>query len=116
MTGVIIQHRTVRSSALILVPVLSIPIPNARPCRVCQIPHLVKTVHLSLSPTGSAIVSVGVLDLLKKAGMVGTTFDVTGSTDTPPPIIVGDPKKPRQVQDHKTYSQQIWRPHERLAG
>jgi hypothetical protein len=56
------------------------------------------------------------LDLLKKAGMVGTTFDVTGSTDTPPPIIVGDPKKPRQVQDHKTYSQQIWRPHERLAG
>ena len=93
LAGVVIQHRSIRSSALVLVPIISQPIPNARPCPVCKIPHLCKTVHLSLSPTGSAIVSEGVLALLHTAGM--PELDVVGSTQTPPPVYVGRNAKPR---------------------
>jgi len=106
LAGVVVQHRKHRSAILVLVPVVGIPIPNARPCPVCGVAHLCKTVHLSLSPTGSAIVSEGVLKLLRMGGM--PDLDVVGSTDTPPPIIVGEKTKPRAVQNHKSYSQQIW--------
>ena len=89
-----------------LVPIISQPIPNARPCSVCKISHLCKTVHLSLSPTGSAIVSEGVLNLLRTAGM--PDLDVVGSTPTPPPVYVGRNAKPRAEQDHKTYAHRLW--------
>lgn len=106
VVGVVIQHRTIRSSALVLVPVISQPMGNPRPCPVCKISHLCKTVHLSLSPTGSAIVSEGVLKLLRTAGM--PELDVVGSTQTPPTVQVGRDAKPRAEQDHKSYAHRLW--------
>lgn len=110
MAGVVVQHRVHRSSVLVLVPILSKPIRGLlRDCPVCHIIHPVKTIHLSLSPTGSAVVSSGVLEDLKAAGM--PDLDVVGHTPTPPALIIGHKATPRAVQDHKAYAQRHWRAH-----
>lgn len=90
-----------------LVPVMSKPIRGLlRDCPVCHIIHPVKTIHLSLSPTGSAIVSAGVLEDLKAAGM--PDLDIVGHTASPPPIYV---QGSRQESDQRAYAQRHWRAH-----
>lgn len=68
-------------------------------------PHLCKTIHLSLSPNGSAIVSEGVFADLKLAGM--PDLDVVGEVKQPPKIVVGG-RETRAQQDHKAYAQRVW--------
>lgn len=87
MTGVMLRHRTARSE-MVLVPVVSKPFPieTVEPCPGCHIPHLVKTVHLMVNDTGLVMVSTGVLEDLRAAGM--PDLDVVGEERNPPPLRV----------------------------
>lgn len=53
----------------------------------CGVPHQYKTVHVNVDDTGAALVSQGVLDLIRSAGETG--FSVVGHTPNPPTIRLG---------------------------
>ncbi len=83
---------------LVLVPIVSQPFQwdsLKKVCNLCQVTHLVKTIHLWLDDTGSCLVSTGVLEQLRKVEM--PDLIVVGSTKNPPPIQVG--RKPRDQVD-----------------
>lgn len=91
MAGIRIAHQTARSGIL-LVPILSKPFPgpfntDKDKCPTCRQVHMVKTVHLWLDDVGSCIVSQGVLEDLKLAGMPGLA--VMAEVLNPPPLQLG---------------------------
>lgn len=101
--GIRIRHATARST-MVLVPVMVKPL-AAGPADICpgcrlifgqQFVHPVKTVHLWLDDTGACLVSAGVLEDLKLAGL--PDIQIVGHTDNPPPLAVGIP---REKQDHQ---------------
>ena len=78
-------------------------------CPLCRIYHPVMALHLWLGPTGEVMVSQDIVDVLKGRadGMDG--FAIVGSTDTPPPLKVGDGKNfKREVVDNDNRSQVIY--------
>ena len=85
-------------NGLALIPIVSLPFQwdsLKKTCNLCQVTHLVKTVHLWLDDTGQCLVSRGVFERLKKAGL--PDLQVVGLTKTPPPIEFG--RKPRAQVD-----------------
>jgi hypothetical protein len=57
-------------------------------CNLCVgVHHYGKTTHLWLGPGGDCLVSEGVLEELRRAGM--PNLQVIGSTATPPPLTIG---------------------------
>lgn len=98
--GHTIRHATSRSG-LHLTPLLFAPIPTEQDgnppkvCPTCRTHHPVKTLHIWVDDTGTAIVSGGVLQLLRRAGMDGYTLE--GSTKTPPALKVGQGKTRAEV-------------------
>jgi len=57
-----------------------------RECVTCKTTHKVKTIHLTLGADGTCIVSEGVLDSLKLAGM--PDLDYVADIVNPPPIKI----------------------------
>ena len=97
MPGIKIRY-TKPNSGLALIPIVSLPFQwdsLKKTCNLCQVPHLVKTVHLWLDDNDECLVSTGVFERLKKAGM--PDLEVVGSVDKPPPIHIG--QQPRQSED-----------------
>lgn len=91
--GYRVTHRTIRSRVCVI-PILSKPFINRRTgerfqqnCPTCHVLHPVKCIHLWLDDTGSAIVSAGVLEELKSAGM--PELDYVGVVRKPPPLRAG---------------------------
>ncbi len=91
--GIYVEHRFRKTNWLYLVMVWKKPFidkttgkPKSRFCPLCQTLHFTKTVHLDLVE-GRAIVSKGVLDELRMAGL--PDLDITGTTKTPPPLKTG---------------------------
>lgn len=81
-------HHLTKRNCLATVPVWTIPINGLRrPCPTCNTIHRVKTVHLWLDDEGTMLVSVGVLELLKKAGM--PDLEVFATIMNPPTIAIG---------------------------
>ena len=77
-----------------------------RVCPTCQTHHPVKTLHIWTGPGGEAMVSAGVLELLRRAGMGG--FVLEGHTKKPPPLLVG--RDGRAVQDNRNRAQVVYHP------
>ena len=97
MPGIKIRY-TKPNNGLALIPIVSLPFQwdsLKKVCNLCQVPHLVKAVHLWLDDNDECLVSTGVLERLKKAGM--PDLIVTGSVDKPPPLHIG--RQLRQAED-----------------
>jgi len=100
-----IRHRTMRGTIGGMphtVPILSKPIRSfdrfgkllERKCPTCGVHHPCKTVHLWLDDTGACLVSSGVLDDLRLAGM--PNLDTVGASNVAPSIEIN---KPRAIVD-----------------
>jgi hypothetical protein len=89
-----IRHR-IQHSGIALVPIPHKPLYgySVKKCPTCQIIHTnsfgrpVKTVHLYLDDTGSCLVSRGVFEDLRRAGM--PNLDIIADIVNPPPIMLG---------------------------
>jgi hypothetical protein len=57
-------------------------------CPTCGVLHPVKAVHLWLNDAGECLVSEGVLEELRMAGMPDLV--VVGAVDNPPTLQIGD--------------------------
>ena len=90
MPGIRIAHIKARN-VVYLVPIVAKPFVgdslNNDPCPTCHQVHPVKTVHLWLDGAGSCIVSEGVLEDLKSAGMPDLV--VLATVPKPPPLAFG---------------------------
>lgn len=89
MPGIRIAHRTLKA-CVALVPLVHKPFTGQSLdlCPTCQIIHPVKTVHLWLDDAGQCLVSQGVLDDLRLAGM--PNLEIMGHTNNPPPLRLGN--------------------------
>ena len=112
MPGIMLRHRTARapqdSGLPLQVPILSKPFSadSLKECPGCHIVHLCKTVHLMINDEGLVMVSQGVLEDLKSAGM--PDLEVVGEVKAPPALhIDGDSKlspfeqRAKQDQEHR---------------
>ncbi len=77
-------------------------------CNLCQIIHPCTYVHLHLDDVGSCLVSTGVLDQLKKAGLELHELEVVGSVDNPPPLRLDGKTDRRQLDQENARIQQAW--------
>lgn len=103
--GIRVKHSTLRS-CVALVPVLGKPYPDGGfQCPTCRTLHPVKTVHLWLDDTGTCLVSRGVLDELRMAGM--PDLEVVGHTANPPRLVVGRGSNRAQI-DHSNRKITQW--------
>lgn len=101
--GILIQHATARS-CMHLVVLLSRPYATGPiDCPTCHTWHPCKTVHLWLNDTGHCLVSEGVLEELRMAGMPDLT--VVGHSDTPPTLRL---YIDRTKQDFEHRKQQVF--------
>jgi hypothetical protein len=87
------------------VPEIVMLSPANRVCNRCKVRHDVKTVHLDLDGNGQQMVSWGVYELLRKAGM--PNLDVVGSVANPPTLVLSPNMNRRQV-DAANRRQRIW--------
>ena len=109
--GIYVEHQYRKTDWLYLVSVFKKPfigpdgLPMSKFCPLCQTLHFTKTVHLDLVQ-GKAIVSKGVLEELRMAGL--PDLDVVGTTETPPGLAVGGKTgRPEQNQKHRKI--RIWK-------
>lgn len=88
MAGVRVRHETLRS-CVALVPVLAKPFKGQSldRCPTCFVVHPCKTVHLWLDDAGTCIVSRGVLEELRMAGM--PQLQTLEEIKNPPPLALG---------------------------
>lgn len=87
---------TTATSRVVVVPIMSKPYKKKSTgqlmpfmCPTCRIAHPVKSVHLWLDDTGSVIVSKGVLEELKSAGLENYDLVAEGAVTKPPPLQAG---------------------------
>ena len=101
MAGIMIRHATARSQP-VLVPILSKPLLDDSPgvCPGCLTYHGCKTVHLLVDDAGRCMVSPGVLEDLKLAGLPELTIE--NEVTDPPPLYIGAGSwlEQRQANDH----------------
>lgn len=87
------------------VPIWTKPIRGLRRlCPTCNIIHPVKTVHLWLDSAGRCLVSKGVLEDLKRAGM--PDLSVVATIVDPPPIKIG---VDRHDNDQRNAKIHLWK-------
>lgn len=88
MSGIRIRHSTQRSTCHV-VPVLAKPYADGGfVCPTCHVLHPVKAVHLWLDDRGECLVSQGVLEELRMAGM--PDLQIVGGVNNPPPLLIGN--------------------------
>lgn len=110
--GIYIEHRYRKTNWLYLVSVWKKPFigPDGKPmskfCPLCQTLHFTKTVHLDLVQ-GRAIVSTGVLEELRMAGL--PNLDIVGTTKTPPPLTIGGNRGARPAQNQTNRHIKVWK-------
>ena len=102
MAGIMLRHDTARSQ-LVLVPILAKPLLDDSPgmCPGCHTFHGCKTVHLVVDDAGRVMVSPGVLEDLKLAGLPELTIE--NEVQDPPPLVLGGDKpwfEQRQETDY----------------
>lgn len=99
MAGVRIVHATAKNT-VVLVPILAKPFTGQSldPCPSCHLVHPVKTVHLWLDGAGTCIVSTGVLEDLKSAGM--PELSVLAEVAKPPPLNFGPGVSRAQIDNN----------------
>ena len=105
MAGIKIRY-TKPNNGLALIPIVSLPFQwdsLKKVCNLCQVPHLVKTVHLWLNDQDECTVSTDVYKRLKKAGMPDLVH--VGHVAKPPPLHIG--QQPRQADDQNNRRIQI---------
>lgn len=112
--GVYVEHRYRKSNWLYLVSVWKKPFTRkngetvSKFCPLCQTLHFTKTVHLDLV-AGRAIVSEGVLEELRMAGL--PDLDITGTTKNPPPLRVGGKATSRPEQNLANRKILVYKPY-----
>jgi hypothetical protein len=102
MAGVKLRY-TQPHSGLALIPLLHKPLywdSLKKTCPTCQVPHPVKTVHLWLDDQGQCVVSTGVLEDLKAAGM--PDLQIVETVAKPPPLTVGQKPRPAVDADNRS--------------
>lgn len=105
MTDSIRVHHQSKRSCIATVPIFTKPINGLRrPCPTCNIIHRVKTVHLWLDDQGDCLVSIGVLNDLKAAGM--PNLEIVASISDPPMLRIGTD---RFEQDHANRRIRFWK-------
>jgi hypothetical protein len=82
MPGVRIQHPTERNVTFTLVDG-SRPYTQPFECGMCHLTHLFKTYHFALDESGAAIVSVEIVERLKR--LHGHGFVIANEVAKPPP-------------------------------
>lgn len=104
--GFRIVHDTARWPAVVVVPDMTRPFEKPARCPSCLTAHPVKTYHISVNDVGAAIVSPGVLEGLKRAGMGGFRVE-TGVPDPPKQVLGGSggkfvevPQRERMIVYH----------------
>ena len=99
MPGIRIQHSLAKNS-VVLVPILAKPFTGQSldTCPSCHLVHPVKTVHLWLDGSGACLVSQGVLEDLKSAGM--PDLSVIGEVVNPPALNFGPGISREQIDNN----------------
>lgn len=114
-SGIRVRHTGGLTSTVYLVPVLKKPYTTGPiDCPLCQTFHPVKTVHLWLEDDGGVIVSPGVLEELKMAGM--PQLEIVNEVKKPPPLQLGvgrnntvrERRDWRFGQDRKNRATNLW--------
>ena len=116
--GIYIEHRFRKTDWLYLVSVWKKPFvgpdgPMSRFCPLCRTLHFTKTVHLDLVE-GRAVVSKGVLEELRMAGL--PDLDIVGTTKTPPPLKVGGKAGTRVEQNQTNRKLTLWKRYKPKKG
>lgn len=112
MPGIRVAHDAARSICHV-VPVLAKPYGDGGfICPTCHVLHPVKAVHLWLDDRGECLVSQGVLEELRMAGMPGLA--VVGSVDNPPPLRIMAGVK-REELDNQNRRVHLWTPEPRRS-
>lgn len=75
-------------------------------CPTCHVLHPVKSVHLWLDDRGECLVSEGVLDELRMAGMPG--LSVVGAVEKPPPLRIVQGVTREQI-DQENRKVHVWK-------
>ena len=89
MPGVRVHHPTLRSGRYTVeTPRQQYGVPYA--CPICKRLHYYKAHHIELDDNGNGIVSEGVLEELRYAGMAG--LEIVNEVPKPPPVTIGDPR------------------------
>jgi len=103
MAGIRIVHDSVRSKTLTLVDGKRPLVGAQSECPVCHRVHQFKTYHLNLDVVGATIVSVEIVDRLKRLPANGG-FRIAEEIAKPPPqrIVLGGPLERRQIVAHPT--------------
>ena len=93
-----LQHSHLRFG-LFTVPIPWIPIDKGKGylCPTCQVTHMVKTIHLQLDSDGTVIVSQGVYERLKKAGLETHGLTRIGTVLNPPTLGIARGKTRAQI-------------------
>lgn len=105
--GIRVHHDTSRSCVRTVAVAQKPYGPGGILCPSCHVRHDVKTVHLWLDDQGDCLVSKGVLDELRMAGMPG--LSVVAQVADPPPlrIIAG---VSREQLDNENRRVRLWTP------
>jgi len=86
--GIRLAHPTIRNDLFVVENAAHRFTDGGYDCNICPgVHHYGKTTHLWMEPDGTCLVSKGVLEELRRAGMPQLT--VVGSTKTPPTLTVG---------------------------
>lgn len=76
---------------MVLVPILSKPLLGdsaKKRCPGCRIYHGCKTVHLVVNDSGLVLVSEGVLEDLRLAGLEANSLEIVAEERNPPPLRI----------------------------
>lgn len=93
--GILIQHTPPAGTPATIgtrvhvVHVMKRPYATPIDCPTCHVVHPVKAVHLWLNADGQCLVSKGVLEDLKLAGLAAENIRVVGTMKNPPPVQIG---------------------------
>ena len=101
--GHVIRHGTDRNQIRVT-PIMTLPVPTApgqvpKRCPTCHVHHPVKSLHIWLGPSGEAIVSQGVLDLLQGRAEGLDGYTIVGHTNRPPALRVGKDADRAQIDN-----------------
>lgn len=98
MSGVRIAHATLSNQLWVVENPKHRYTDGGYDCNICiGAHHYGKTTHLWLEPDGMCLVSTGVLEELKRAGMPQLT--VVGHVDRPPPLRLGRDAERDQIDN-----------------
>lgn len=97
--GYRILHKKARNQCVV-VPVMSRPLAQPYQCPTCHTAHVVKSIHLWVDADGHTIVSKGVLEDLRLAGLEANHILYEGAVSKPPPLRAGHGINRAEIDHH----------------